>query len=45
MENITDVEYKHAKKYEKILFIIMVCMFKVIHYCLEMYLKVFVTTV
>ena len=46
-EDITDKDYTHAKdliKYlknqgQKIQMIIMTCMFKVINYCLQMYLK------
>ena len=37
MDNITDVDHRHAKEFSKaliikILVIIMICMFKVIHY-------------
>ena len=50
MEDITDVDYRHAKKYSKaliikILVIIMTCMFKVVHYYLQMYLKILETIV
>ena len=45
MEKITDVDYMHAKKYLKslmikILVIIMIYIFKVIHYYLLMYLRI-----
>ena len=48
MEDITDVDHRHAKRVfksfnKKILVIIMICMFKVIHYCLEMFLKILET--
>ena len=44
LEDITDEDYTHAQKvFEelglKTLVTIMTCMFKVIHYCLQMYLK------
>ena len=42
--DITDVDHRHAKrvckKLIKVLVIIMICMLKVIHYCLQMYLKI-----
>ena len=46
MDEITDVDYMHAKKVfktfnNKILVIIMIYMFKVIHYYLLMYFKNF----
>ena len=45
MEEITDVDYMHAKKYLKsltikILVIIMIYKFKVIHYYLLIYLRI-----
>ena len=44
MENITEVDYRHAKKvFNKIA--LMICMFKVTHYCLLMYLKILETNV
>ena len=50
MEDITDVDHRHAKRVfktlnNKILVIIMICMFKMIHYCLQMYLKILETCV
>ena len=50
MEDITDVDYKHAKivfenLIKKNLVIIMICMFKVIHYCMQMFLKTLETCV
>ena len=47
MEDITDVEYRNAKialkSYMliiKIYVFIVICMFRVIHYCLQMYLRI-----
>ena len=50
LEDITDEDYVHAqkvwKKFEiKNLVSIMTCLFKVIHYCLQMYLKTLETSV
>ena len=50
MENITDVDYRHAKRVfknlnEKIQLIIMIYMFKAIHYYLLMYLGILKTNV
>ena len=42
LEDITDKDYEHAQKVWEvfeILVTIMTCMFKVVHYCLQMYLK------
>ena len=42
LEDITDKDYEHAQKVWEvfeILATIMTCMFKVVHYCLQMYLK------
>ena len=46
MEDITDVDHRHAKRlFKKILVIIMICMFKVIHYWLQMYLNILETSI
>ena len=46
MEDITDVDHRHAKTlFKKILVIIMICMFKVIHYWLQMYLNILETSI
>ena len=50
MENITDVDYRYGKTVFEYLInknyvIIMICMFKVIHYCLQMFLKILETCV
>ena len=50
MEDITDVDHRHAKRVfkslnNKNLVIIKICMLKVIHYCFQMYLKIFETNV
>ena len=49
MEYITDVDHKHGKRVFKSLnnklLIIMICIFKVIHYYLQMYLKILETNV
>ena len=51
MEDITDTDYTHANKIFKEFKIkhlgenIMICMCKVIHYCLQMYLKILETCV
>ena len=42
LENITDKDYNHAQKVWEVFIIlasIMTCMFSVIHYCLQMFLK------
>ena len=50
MENITDVDYRHVKRVfknlnDKIQLIIMIYMFKAIHYYLLMYLRILKTNV
>ena len=50
MEYITDVDHRHAERVfrnlsNKNLAIIMICMFRVIHYCLQIYLKILETCV
>ena len=50
MEDITDIDHRHAKKKfenpsNKNLDIVMICMFRVIHYCLHMFLKILETCV
>ena len=50
MEDITDVDHRQAKRVfkslnNKIFQIIIVYMFRVIHYCLQMYLKILETCV
>ena len=50
IEDITDADHRHAKRVfkslnNKILAIIMICMFKVIHCCLQVYLIILETCV
>ena len=48
IEDITDIDHRHAKrvfKSLKYLAIPMICIFRVIHYCLQMYLKILETCV
>ena len=47
MEDITDVDYRHAKRVLTYFnnknrgdHVIMICMFNVVHYCLMMYLRI-----
>ena len=50
MEDITDVDYRHGKTVFECLINtnlgdFMICMFKVIHYCLQMFLKILETCI
>ena len=50
IEDITNVDHRNAKEYSKTLIIkiqviIIICIFRLIHYCLQIYLKILETCV